>query len=384
MAEKISYVVKDKIGIIKEGDCSILESNYIEKYKKTTKEIHKKNEWKSMGSGAKFMNQISYVESEKAPRATINGIDFIKEAEVIYSVSVDNLSGILKKNIETGEESYIIHGSETNFYNLDYNAQINRAIVATQETYLERHIAILNIDNSYYQVITEGDTIEDNPVWSNRESSVLYYDSAGVGKDYEGKIMGFGPKVINKLNIDTGELEEVIGDAYYDCFLPKLDEEDNIYFLKKPYKEMNKHINPLKIFLIPFKILKAIYMWLNIFSMRYNGEPLNSNGNNPSKTKQVDEKEIIINGNLINAQKVFKENQSKGEKYPGIAPRSWQLVKMNKEGEFTIIKKGVLDFDVDKDGNIIYSNGKYIIKIDKSGQEEIIHKEELVTKIKSN
>jgi hypothetical protein len=40
-------------------------------------------------------------------------------------------------------------------------------------------------------------------------------------------------------------------------------------------------------------------------------------------------------------------------------------------------------YDLDQKGNIIYSKGKYIIKLSKDGQEDIVYKCELATKIKA-
>ncbi|OPZ88332.1 MAG: hypothetical protein BWY74_03186 [Firmicutes bacterium ADurb.Bin419] len=77
----------------------------------------------------------------------------------------------------------------------------------------------------------------------------------------------------------------------------------------------------------------------------------------------------------------MKENTARGEKYPGIAPKEWELVKMDKNGGFSCIKKGVMGFDVDSAGNIVYSNGKYIIRILEGGKEEVVGKIDMIDKM---
>ena len=46
-----------------------------------------------------------------------------------------------------------------------------------------------------------------------------------------------------------------------------------------------------------------------------------------------------------------------------------------------IIKKGVLSYDVDTDGKIVYSNGKNVISIDENGNEELLYKADLIKNI---
>ena len=123
-------------------------------------------------------------------------------------------------------------------------------------------------------------------------------------------------------------------------------------------------------------------MWLNFFTMRYTGDSLATNGNNGTKAKKKSKEELFIEGNLIKAEENQKTNERKGEKYAGIIPYEWELMKRTVLGETISIKKGVLAFDVQKDGHVIYSNGKYIIKMLDNKEEERIADLSLVNYIK--
>ena len=134
--------------------------------------------------------------------------------------------------------------------------------------------------------------------------------------------------------------------------------------------------------LIPFRLGKAIYSFLQFFSMRYTGEPLSSAGPNPLKAKPKDPKEIFINGNVINAEQAFKENRAKGDAYPGIAPRTWELTRRETDGTLTCIRKGVIDFDLTETGEIVYSNGKYLIRMGREGKEQVIEKTDFINRVR--
>jgi len=131
------------------------------------------------------------------------------------------------------------------------------------------------------------------------------------------------------------------------------------------------------------KILKAIFNWINFFTMQYSGEALTTAGANPARARQQNPKEVFIDGNLINVQKTLKQNKAQGEKNPGIVPRSWELTRLSADGDMTCIKKGVMAFDIDPDGNVIYSNGKHLIKILPGGNEEVLASIPFITWIRA-
>lgn len=327
----------------------------------------------------------SPVNVNAVEQAIVNGIGTLEsDDKIIYSVEVENNSGIFIKylNDDKEMEHHVIHDAKAGFYNLDYNRTTGEVAVAVQQSPTERNIAILDIKTSRYSVITEGDSIDNNPVWGKANPEIIYFDSTGVGRNGQGMVIGFSSKVINRLNTQTGELCELISFDGHDCFQPKVDGKDNVYFIKRPYQSpFSKSISIKDIIFIPFKILKAIFKWIEFFTIKHTGEPLVTGGSNPAKSKELDQQQIIINGNIINAEKIMKENSARGEKYPGIAPKEWELLKMDRSGSLSCIKKGVMGYDVDSEGNIVYSNGKYIIRILEDGKEEVVEKIDMVDKM---
>lgn len=389
MSGKIIFASRDKLGLWKDEGLDYFESEYIRKYQKNKLEISKKYEWKTQGINSAFRGdfQHSRLNIEDNTKASINGVDFLCDDEkVIYSVSIDDNSGIFIKNLKDSSEpeKHVIHDNKVVFCNMDYNETTNQLAVAVQNTAWERNIAVMDTNDFKYSIITEGDSIDDNPVWGRMNPKTLYYESTGVGRNNQGNVIGFGSRVINKLDFSTGELVEVASYQGFDCIYPKVDNKDNLYFIKRPYESsLHRKASIIEYLLIPFKIIRAIFKWIELFTIMHTGEPLTSKGANPAKSKQMDSKDLIINGNIINAEKILKENLARGEKYAGIAPKEWELVRMDADGEQKSIKKGVLGFDINKNNEIVYSNGKYIIKISPDGKEEVVEKVDFVEKIKT-
>ncbi len=303
----------------------------------------------------------------------------------MYSFSVESISGIYIKDLDdTGAtEGHVIHKNNIRFESLDYNSRRNEIALAVSESYNSQNIALMAPDNSVYREITGGDSTDDNPAWSQSNPDVLFFDSAGVATNASGYAVGHGPRIICRMNVSNNHLEEFVSMDKRDCFLPKADGMDNIYFISKPYDPpAGEHMTFKDLLLMPFRLLRAVFSWLNLFSTSYTGEPLSTAGPNPARAKEADIKTVIINGNIINAEKALKESRMKGEKYPGIAPQNWHLMKRDKGGGFSLMRKGVLDFDVTPEGEIIYSNGKFLIRINADGQEEVIDGADLLQKVK--
>jgi len=388
MNDRIIFASRNRLGCCEGNSAVFATCHYLEKYKRNRETIEKKNAWKTEGMGAAFRQ----VQPQHGPgpedidaRAVVNGLAFARDNKIVYSLSVESYSGIFLKNLKDDAEieGHIIHDNKTAFLNLDYRRETDEIIASVQDSAWERHLALFEPKSSRYRKVTEGECVDENPVWGRQADRSIYYDSAGVGKDGAGRFFGVGEKAINRLDLDSGSITELVSVPKHDCFLPRVDQDDRLHFIKRPYKKPGPQPMTFKDFLlIPWRLSRAIYSFLQFFSMRYTGEPLSSAGPNPTQAKEKDLKEIFLNGNMINAEQALKENRAKGDAFPGIAPRSWELTRREKDGRLICIKKGVIDFDLTENGGIVYSNGKYLIRMDRQCKEQVIEKVDLINRVR--
>jgi len=390
MEDLIVFAARHRLGCCEGGAAVFANCHYLEKYKKNRETLRKKNAWKTEGMGAAFRGihtQQGHDLEEIDGRAAVNGISFARDGKILYSMTVENYSGIFLKDPRNDAETegHIIHDNKVQFLNLDYQPQTDEFVASIQDAPWERHLALFAGKSPLFRKVTEGDCFDENPVWSKTGSRSIYYDSAGVGKDGSGRFIGVSEKVINRLDLDTGTIRECAAVPGCDCMQPKVDSRDELYFIKRPHNKAGARTMTFKEFLLmPYRFLRAIYYWIEFFTIRYTGEALTSAGADPAQAKQKELKELFINGNIINAEQALKENKAGGEKYPGIAPRTWVLMKREKDGTLRSVKKGVLDFDLTRNNEIVYSNGKYLIKIDPAGSELVIDAIDLVGKVRAN
>ena len=90
--------------------------------------------------------------------------------------------------------------------------------------------------------------------------------------------------------------------------------------------------------------------------------------------------EIFIEGNLINANKEYKNNLKHKDKFAGYAPRSWKLVRIDRNGNKTVLATSVIDYTISCDGSIVYTNGKHVLII-KDGKTEKIADTSMCTQV---
>ena len=84
-----------------------------------------------------------------------------------------------------------------------------------------------------------------------------------------------------------------------------------------------------------------------------------------------DNKQILIDGNLIDAEKAYKENLKKDADNAGIIPRSFELCKMASDGSVSVIRRGVIAYAISGD-KIYYSNGRHVLLADGDKTERIV------------
>ncbi|MCL2566312.1 MAG: hypothetical protein FWE24_11005 [Defluviitaleaceae bacterium] len=362
---KIAFLSEGRINILEilDGDTSpqLLNCMIADKYKEREREIRLKNEWKHSGAGAMFTGSyLPDMPDSDMMRLAITGLSKGVDERLIYAINFENGGGVYFKPIDQEElETPILVNMKTRFYELDINPSGNIA-VSCAEGYFERHIALLKIEGNDLRIITEGDSSDCNPKWSKKDGDKLYYDSAGIAFDNAGNFAGYGPRSIYSLHTKTGDFEEILTGDKYDYSSPFEDKNGYLYYIRRPYKQSRDKMSFKDFVLAPFRILRAFGAMLDLFTRRYTGESLKTSGANPAKLDTKSPQQIFIDGNLYEADKILKENAAAGDKNPGYAPRSWELVKRTPEGEEQVVQKSVMSYMV-TDAGIVYSNGKYII-----------------------
>jgi hypothetical protein len=182
------------------------------------------------------------------------------------------------------------------------------------------------------------------------------FQSAGVGRDAAGRFAGLGPCTIQQLDLESGDLEEIVSEAGRDLLQPRYTSDGTLYYIRKPYESGIPDASLLGSFkdaaLFPFRMALALFQYFNVFSMMYTGKPLVTNKG--AVQRRLDPRQLFIHGNLARAQMV----QAHDDDSQGLVPSSESIAR------------NVLTFDVAEDGTVVHSDGKSIERIAPGGGSE--------------
>ena len=381
--------------------CEEIKSRILESYTEKIRETARRNEWKSTGSGAMFMGEGMVTASPDTAARDINVIvDSVIEDNglAVYSMTLDSVSGIYTHSDDGGSDGIVISHAERSYSQFDMNED---RIVVSEIDGAEAHIGIIKKGSTKCETLTEGESRERWPSWSRTKKNRIVYSGCGLAitknseepapmmpfflKSTPGSTCVESPYYICALDLDSMELSElVIDDSQRYSYIKPFEAADGyLYYIKKPYKDEEKQSGGcLSALLAPFKLLGALFGFLNIFTMKYSGQTL-TNGRGGSKAKNKSEYDMFIDGNLINAGREIERNQKSGDKFPGIIPRSFELCRrLGADGREEVIKRGVIAYAVDRSGVIYCSNGNHLLKLTPNGNrfdESVLAKDKAIT-----
>lgn len=373
MAEMILFSNGERMGMIREGEVSPLPSQRYQRYREAMQEIRRQHQWKNSGTGALFMGNLSGLAEDQEPAVRIGGMALL-DGLLYYTAFLGGVGGLYTKDPLNPDapEGVIVHRQGMNTAGLCWNGA---SFATTLLEGRERHLGFFTLPRGELTVVTQGETVEAGPSWS-RDCQQVWFSSAGWGREAPGGEPVLGPRAICRLDANTMELTEVYAQPGRDCISPQEGEDGSLWFLRRPRREEQEGNTLADIAAAPGKVVRAMGGWLDLFTRRYAGESLRSGG---GKAKQKPERDLIIEGNLINAQRALEENQSQGEAYPGIIPPSWELVRLAPGGENPeVVQKGVLAYAL-APGGYVFSNGRHILRATGTGKPELLAEEGMVT-----
>jgi hypothetical protein len=87
---------------------------------------------------------------------------------------------------------------------------------------------------------------------------------------------------------------------------------------------------------------------------------------------------MILWGNLVEARKsLLKRNQDESP----LVPSSWELCHKKADGTVEVLAKSALSFDLEPDGNLVYSNGAIIYRRTTDGHVSKLHKDSMIRQV---
>jgi hypothetical protein len=362
-----------------------IDSKFGESVRQRAAQINQRNAWKTQGTGAKFMSGGLLWGRNIADDASDIPIDITgisrgcRPGELFYSLSTPDIGGVFLLRERASDELRLLHTADFCVRRLAASPAQESLACVVQRKGCQSSIAVMRADGTDMRDVTTGDTIDDAPQWAPGSTRELVFQSSAIGRNRAGLAVTQAPFAIHKLDLEAGTVTTLAEDPKRDLLMPQLSTDGSLYFIRRPYRDPNRPPTPwrpaLDLVLLPFRLLYAVFQFLNFFTVRYTGNTLTTTGN--ARQKHADIRKMMIWGNLLDADKAANRAE---DGTPALVPKTWELIR-RKDDQEELVARGVLCYDLYSDGSVLYSNGNGIYRVDQKGSAERLAKDALIEQL---
>lgn len=275
---------------------------------------------------------------------------------IYYTLTLSRTNGLLYYDPELKKETRLFHKEDFQPKGFFLDDQM-RIFTTRTNADLSTHIIRMDSEGKNPTLLTGGDCIDENPFVRN---GILYYQTAGIGRNEQGLACSWSPIAIQRIDLGTGDTLTLAEAPTFDFLLPKADGAGNVYCIRRPHRHVSDY--PWSTFFwdilaFPYRLFMGILGFLDTFTRLFGKTPLKTAGG--PEGHSFDAAHRVILGQWMN---VVEASKKAGR--PVAVPGDWQLIRISPDGSHTVIADHVVGYDLDRAGEIVYTNGFEILKAD--------------------
>lgn len=379
----IAYLAQGKIRLKTGADAPrTVDSAYGNAIREKAVRAQQKHSWKAGGddggpfSGASLWGKAAV--SNNVPLA-ITSICSAKDAGgLIYSFESGGLCALLEVQQLGAEEKRLWNDNRTRIRHVTASRENGDLAFSILHENGTANLGVKLNGEGGLKELTEGDSFDTAPRWVPGPGRRIVFQSAGIGRNRAGHFLALGPFGIQQLEVEAGEMTTLLEDPRHDYLAPQVLPDGSWLYIRRPYSG-NERIHPWRAFkdaaLVPFRLVYAVFQYLNFFSAIYTGRKLTSAGG--PKAREMDLKQMMIWGNLIRSQRAASPDDESAD----LVPKSWQLIRRSSAGAEKILASGVLAYDVNEQGQILFTNGNAVYLLHPDERKERILVERMIEQV---
>lgn len=278
--------------------------------------------------------------------------------ELLYALAMSASSGLFRYNLETRDEMRLFHRQDFDGCGLSCHRPTAQVIIGSRN---DDHLGKLELYEEATrrrQRLTDGDGHDSNPAQDPNAPHLVYFQSSGVARDEQGRVVALGPAAIHRLDTQTGAMETLLEDDHWDYLQPKVDAAGALYFIRRPHggRDELPAGQKLKAFvMIPFNIAAGIFGFLDAFTRMFAKRSLRPAGGGKD-LPQTRSRYATFHDTTLALEKVLNKRGEFDDSLH-LVPASWELVRRDKNGDETVLAKRVVAYDLGPNGELLYSDG---------------------------
>jgi hypothetical protein len=337
---------------------------------------------RGMLSGAQLWGQRGAAGAALAPPRFLHACAGDAPGVIYYLLQVAGSIGLFRYHFDEQREVRLFHRSATPVLGMTYDADARRLILANACPDGSAHLDVYDSDGNHQGTVTGGDSVDAAPARIWGLPNALVYQSSGVARHPQhGYVVALGHAVVNRLNFVSGAIDTVLDDPAYDHVAPRAGRDGSLFAIRRPVEKPahEQAGTALKdTMLMPLRLGKAVFGYLNFFSQIYGKEPLRSAGGPRAPELDQDLGQLWLQGRMIDLRKVRTDAQYAGN----LVPASWELIQLPPHSRNArVLATHVAGFDLGADDTPIITNGYEVVALEGERRVKLARRElvEVVT-----
>ena len=322
---RIAYLADGRVHV-KLGDepPRVVDSPFVESARRRDASIVQRNAWKTQGASA-LVAARGAEPSETTDFAAITGMSPGRvPGELLYVVRTSAVTGLFAFDTTTGEEKRLFHGNQFQVGSASMRPGVDLVVCTLRQDVFGSHIGVMRPDGSALNELTD-DALDAAPSWARRPAAIaVSVGRPGARRGRPRRQRRAGGH--QELDLERREVPTRAESAAHELLSPRMSDDGVLYYVRRPW---NARSRPtvlrllLNLLLLQFRLLAAIFNWLDFFTVRYSGRSLLDSQGTPQR--QLDARQWFVWNNLIAPPS--GERRLDGEDADATIPQTWQLVR---------------------------------------------------------
>lgn len=377
---RLAFVSRGKLFIRTPGESiQEVQSPYVQGVIDRMERSRERHSWKEGTTFGTHFARQDPMDRNQQLEIQATSAQFLDAGRMLYFLKDKSFGGLFEQHLDSGEEKRLLHKQNLALEDLRLSPDSRRLLCAQHGGNGIANIAVMNVDGSDYRELTGGDTLDTAPAWYPGNPDLVVFQSSGLARNAQGFVIAAGPASLQMVDMARGALQTVLEDARFDHLQPRVGHDGCLYFIRRPYEAPHYGAGNavLDALLLPFRLLRAVFHYLNFFSLMYTRKPLTTAA---GPALQADLKQILLKGRRLDAEEALR----KGALVNGVrslVPASWQLVCRNPQGEEMLLARHVASFDIAADGSLLFSNGNGVFALGSDTNPRVLLQDQLVNDV---
>ncbi len=361
------------------GELKQLHSAYAQESSERRERSRERHSWKkgtsfNIAAGGGMRN----FESVDKPLQATSAV-FEAGGNLLYFLKDEAIGGLFRREAASGNEIRVLLKQNLHLDDLALSPDGSLVAASSQQAAGVANIALLSSGGNNLREVTGGDTVDSAPAWIASAPKRLLFQSAGLARNEQGYIVARGHASIQMLNMESGSVSPILENPEFDFLKPRVCPAGNLLFIRRPFEAPRYGAGNvlLDTLLFPFRLLRAVFHYLNFFSIMYTRKPLTSAS---GPMVEADMKNILLQGRRIDAEKAVRSARAVNG-VPSLVPNSWELVSRDPDGREQVLATNVASYDISPDGTIVYSNGRGVFMLEKDGTSRLALRDVLIADV---